>query len=428
MGKVIAAYRRHPWHGQPLAQPIVAGWLNLSQTRLSDLENGPALQNLDRLIGIAEVLGIPQDALWFYLPGHSPSLTNTGVSRPDALLRRVADAASESGRFATVTAELGTHREVLDHARWELGRIAVEYVHAPLNTVVSDLVAARDALFALLEVPQRPGCAREMYFLGGTACLMLAHASQNAGDQKSALTQLRTAWTLADSADHDALRAWARGTSALIHEWTRHPELAISDAQQGHDYPSSPQSRIRLAAIEARAAARCGDHGHAQRAIDRMQAAQDEPGSADEVVELGGLLSFPEPKRAYYLGSTYGLLGQHDLAEHHARAAIQAYETGLPDDRSYGDEALAWLDVTNARLAAGDLDGATAAATPVLSLPPQRRIRQIDTAVARTRQLLLTSAGDRHAAPELRDRLTEYLDTSRGHASALPSSGDSAPR
>jgi hypothetical protein len=69
MGRVIQAYRMHPWHGRPLAQGTVAGWIGLTQTQLSRIENGSAPQDLARLIQWVRVLRIPVHLLWFKVPG-----------------------------------------------------------------------------------------------------------------------------------------------------------------------------------------------------------------------------------------------------------------------------------------------------------------------------------------------------------------------
>jgi hypothetical protein len=59
MGRVIFAYRRNPWHGRPLPQGIVAGWVGLNQTQLSRIETGPPPQDLTKLLQWARVLRIP---------------------------------------------------------------------------------------------------------------------------------------------------------------------------------------------------------------------------------------------------------------------------------------------------------------------------------------------------------------------------------
>ncbi|WP_167667559.1 hypothetical protein [Micromonospora narathiwatensis] len=72
LGRVIRAYRYHPYHGRnPLPQTVVAGWLGITQAQLSRVENGPPLVHLDRLSHWAAMLGIPAFRLWFALPRQS---------------------------------------------------------------------------------------------------------------------------------------------------------------------------------------------------------------------------------------------------------------------------------------------------------------------------------------------------------------------
>lgn len=69
-GKVIQAYRRHPFHGdRPLTQELVAGWFGLTQAQLSRIESGPAVTDLAKLTAWARTLHIPSHLLWFKLPG-----------------------------------------------------------------------------------------------------------------------------------------------------------------------------------------------------------------------------------------------------------------------------------------------------------------------------------------------------------------------
>ncbi|WP_309227194.1 helix-turn-helix domain-containing protein [Micromonospora thermarum] len=70
LGRVIRAYRHHPYHGRAaLPQAVVAGWLGITQAQLSRVENGPPMVHLDRLAHWAQLLHIPPSALWFSLPG-----------------------------------------------------------------------------------------------------------------------------------------------------------------------------------------------------------------------------------------------------------------------------------------------------------------------------------------------------------------------
>ena len=69
MGRVIRAYRTHPFHGNlGLSQEVVASWAGLTQGQLSRVETGSPIVHLDRLIQWARLLGIPAEFLWFSLP------------------------------------------------------------------------------------------------------------------------------------------------------------------------------------------------------------------------------------------------------------------------------------------------------------------------------------------------------------------------
>jgi transcriptional regulator with XRE-family HTH domain len=69
MGRVIRAYRCHPFHGRrPLPQDVVASWMGVTQGQLSRIENGPIIVHLDRLMHWARVFTIPSSCLWFTLP------------------------------------------------------------------------------------------------------------------------------------------------------------------------------------------------------------------------------------------------------------------------------------------------------------------------------------------------------------------------
>lgn len=68
MGRVLRAYRCHPWH-EPAAVPqeVMGGWLHLSQAQISRVETGRARKHLGWLTFVARTLRIPADLLWFRL-------------------------------------------------------------------------------------------------------------------------------------------------------------------------------------------------------------------------------------------------------------------------------------------------------------------------------------------------------------------------
>lgn len=75
IGRVILAYRTHPYHGRVLSQALVGNWLGLTQAQLSRMENGRAPDELSKLVRYAQILDIPPDLLWFSLPNQPPAST-----------------------------------------------------------------------------------------------------------------------------------------------------------------------------------------------------------------------------------------------------------------------------------------------------------------------------------------------------------------
>ncbi|MGH8898737.1 MAG: hypothetical protein ACRDZ4_17380 [Egibacteraceae bacterium] len=88
-----------------------------------------------------------------------------------------------------------------------------------------------------------------------------------------------------------------------------------------------------------------------ERARERFQHDRDDP---------AGVFMFPAAKQSAYAGTALLALGGRDrvataIAE--STRAIELYTVGPPEERSSGDLLAARLDLANAHLANGDLDG-----------------------------------------------------------------------
>ncbi|WP_019062475.1 helix-turn-helix domain-containing protein [Streptomyces prunicolor] len=386
-----------------LRQDDMAFMTGLSQSFLSMLEAGNRrLTNLDKAARFLQGIGTPDALLAPPFREHQdPSMpaqiqhsgTDRDSTRPAArdnpdLSDLAAQAAVQSLHFTDEIAKTNVSDVELEGLEFTLTQIASDYVHAPLRRIFTDLVTTRDRLFALLTGRQPAGQTRELLLLAGTSCLLLAHASQNLGDEDAAIAQLQTAWSFAEQADHNDLRAWVKGTAALIAEWSTRRQTALDYTRQAIQLAPGGQTRIRIAAIEARAAARIGDRTTAMGALENLHRAREQSAAPDALTRFGGLLTFPEAKQEYYIGGTFALLGEHQRAEQHASTAIELYENGPKEHRSYGDEALARLDIVTARIMAGEIDGAGEQLQPILELPADRRIRQLGDAMRGVTRLL----------------------------------------
>ncbi|MGW1411869.1 helix-turn-helix domain-containing protein [Streptomyces sp. NPDC002403] len=379
-GRISRLVRTHTG----FTQRELATMTGISQNFLSQLENGRRrLSDTQKASRFLDGLEAPKGLL-------PASITDdpqprAGHCNPHESIRR---AATESLDFADFITPANTDDDLLAFFYDTLARIATDYVHRPVLPLLDDIVEIRNRLFTLLRGRQNPQHTRELYFLAGTSCLLLAHASQNLGDSTAALAQIRTANVCAHQADHRPLRAWTAGTAALITEWSTRSGRALELIDQAAALAPAGQSRIRIAAIEARTAARNGDHRRSTTALHRMRMAQEEAPEADGLSVFGGILTFPQAKQDYYAGATHTLLGSHDEAEHYAARAIEQYVHGPPEARSYGDEALATIDVIIARLAQGDIETALPALHTILSLPAECRIQQLGHSIQKVTEML----------------------------------------
>jgi transcriptional regulator with XRE-family HTH domain len=365
----------------------------LTQSHVSMLEVGSRRLSPERAQEFMARLAIPSH-IRAAAPGAPAVLQQPGADhthRGGGLPELAAQAAAQSLRFADEQLAAGSlDYGTVDRLTNSITSIAIDYVHAPIESVFIRLLSMRDELFGHLRGMQKPDETKELLFLAGTTCLLMAHASQNLGDESSAHAQIKTAWTLADRANHNGLKAWTRGTAALIAEWSSHPHSAVTHTKGALENAPAGESRVRIAAIQARTAARIGNRALALSSLSTVRLAGEQQSAAgtQQLERFGGLLSFPTAKQDYYIGGTYTLLGEYEKAERHAQAAISAYETGPAHERSYGDEALARMDIVTSRIATNELDGAAEELTKILEMPQELRIRQLGTAVGNVAALL----------------------------------------
>jgi len=118
IGRVIYAYRVHPYHGRPLSQEQVGSWLGMTQAQLSRIENGRAPEELTKLIRYAQILGIPSHLLWFALPGQphasaaaqpdlAPTLTLSAIVNGRPVLLPIDAATARANGLDDLLSEIG---------------------------------------------------------------------------------------------------------------------------------------------------------------------------------------------------------------------------------------------------------------------------------------------------------------------------------
>lgn len=324
-----------------------------------------------------------------------------------ALIMAAAHESSEHAGWAETSNVGETALEQLDA---DVFRIANDYVHvAPLPMVV-EMMRVRRKVYRLLDGHQKPADTAHLYLLAGTLSGLMANASTDLGYHDAAGEQARAAWAYAELAGHNGLRAWTRGMQALIEYWSERPRQAARLAQGAHRWADSPTAKIRIYNIEARMWSRLGNLNEANRCV---QAAAEIRGSAPagDMLhdEIGGVFGFNDAKSHYYAGATHIHLGQADQALEETNQAIEIYTRGPAAQRSYGAESLARVDAASAYLIKGSLDGAIDALGPVLDLPPDKRIAQLDERLTGLRHRIARPAfRNASEAHDLDERIEEF--------------------
>ncbi|WP_280250038.1 hypothetical protein [Nocardia abscessus] len=327
--------------------------------------------------------------------------------------RGLAVDAGMSIEFAEWVSENQPGQLTVDALAYELARIAQQFVHRPPRPLLSELSFLRDEIRVALQAGPPPQRARELLFLGGLAIELLAQITGILGATIAAMRHAVGAESLAERVGHRDLRAWTIGTKALIAEWSGNLPAAIAFAREAMADAPAGHQQIRLATVEARCAARIGQHRAAESAIARAVRAFDSGlAGPDTVAQFGGSLYFRMPKMASYIGTTYRILGDHRNAERWALEAVQAYATGPVHDRSYGHEAISRADIAIIHIERGAVDSAGEVLAPVFDLPACQRVQRVVESMQTVQKSLLTRGDMNGATPgTLGERIDSFVRT-----------------
>lgn len=285
------------------------------------------------------------------------------------------------------------------------------YPTRPLTEVLGHMISIQDTVFTLLEQPQRPAHARQLYFMSAVVGGLLAKASHDLADPHAALAQSRTAWLCAEQADHDGARAWICGLQSLISYWARRPHDSVRYAQRGTDFAirAGNSSVVWLAASEGRAWGLLGHADQARAAIERAERAWSTV-RVDEMDEMGGVATFSRARQLYFAADALAWLpDEAAAAEDYSRQAVDAYDDPTNPDWAFGDAAGSRTDLAIARIHRGEIEGAAEIVAPVLALPAEQRINGIVHSVNRVGRALNGTASA--TGIELQQEIEHYTRT-----------------
>ncbi len=346
---------------QPWMRPKLARALKISADQLADLlEAAPAAADAAPL------------------PDASPPVPARRTDHDRDLVVAVAADSAESALFLRFASASNVDDTLLEQIDADIARLAGDYVSKPVSELFHDIGTLRRGVFELLRGRQHPYQTSHLYLQAGRLCGLVTHVALDLGQYTAAATHSRTAWRCAESAGHNGLRAWIRSVQSLIAYWQQDYRQAAELARAGLPYAESGTIAARLLSLEARATAALGDSASALRAVEAATAAR----STVVAVDLPGVFTFPEAKQWTYAGTALLALGSHrhvNRAIEASSKAIALYESAPQQEQSSGDLLAAHLDLANAHLAHGDLDGVQEKLSMVLDAAPDRRTASISS-------------------------------------------------
>ncbi|GAA3225358.1 hypothetical protein [Actinocorallia longicatena] len=310
-------------------------------------------------------------------PNPADTIENTQTQSD---VERLMTAAERSREFA-MSRHLPVSAEGVEELADEIMGLAQTYLVTPLPNLLGRLISAQESVFSQLELRQKPANARQLYFLATIVGGMLGYAAHDLGKPHVALSHTRTAFMWAEYADHNGLRAWIRGLQSLICFWTGQPREAVRYALAGTEFASTARTTSApwLYACQARAHAALGDAAQAKAMIERATQAQDQVVTND-LDEFGGICSFLPARQTYYAARTLASLpGESANAERYALEAIEMYTDQNQAGWDFSCQADSFLSLALAQARSGEIEGAAASLRPVLDLPPEQRISELNT-------------------------------------------------
>jgi hypothetical protein len=413
LGAKLAAYRRAAGHNQE----SLARLTDYSRSTVANVETGRQhvprefWVHVDGLLDAAGTLIQASDQIEAAVRSEhqavalrsGPVLTGTAGDRGeltgadgagDGPLDVIAMAAAQARDHAERSAVTEIGPGTVEQLTAEVARVGRAYVSAPPLPLFAAMHQVLGRVQDSLERRAYPRQSRELNFLAGALCGLMANASLDLGREEAADDLGRAAWTYGHIIGFGPLMGWARGTQALAAIWDHRYLDAVQHAENGLADVKDGMGAVRLHAIRARALAA---HGERQQARSAMTAARQARAGArrDELHDgMAGEFAFDDAKLCYYDALT--LIDSQDpaAAARAAQTAIRLYRSVPDRSRSYGCEALARVQLAKARLMSGDAGQAAEALAGVLALDPQRRIGSLASQLQACRDLL--------AVPEFR--------------------------
>jgi hypothetical protein len=312
-----------------------------------------------------------------------------GMQAPDlggsTVKREVLMAAHEGGEQAEQAEQRGIGDATLDQLRADVTRLSREYMTGDPFALFLEMRRVRNRMHEALDRRMWPRDATTLYLLLGCLNGLMGVTADDLGYPTAAEELARAGWAYAIAIDHRPLMAKLRLDLATFAYWNGRPREAADIASSGLGYLQSGPTGILLHLNYGRAVAELGEADAARRAISEASEACERE-YHDELTEIGGEFDLSRASERYLTGS---VLIEIPGAASDAATVLESAATlyadgpGPGETHGFGMEALAHVNLAEARLRAGGIEAATQALGPVLALPAGKRIDSIPRRLSR---------------------------------------------
>jgi hypothetical protein len=321
-------------------------------------------------------------------------------------------AAHEGSEQAEQAEQRGIGDATLDQLRADVTRLSREYMTGDPFPLFLEMRRVRNRIHDALDRRMWPRDATTLYFLLGCLNGLMGVSADDLGYPSAAEELWRAGWAYAVAIDHRPLMAKLR-LDLAAHAYGHGRSREAADlASSGLEYLRSGPTGIQLHLEYGRAVAELGEADSAQRAISEAGEVRERE-YRDDLMEIGGEFDLSRASERYLTGSVLIEIPEaaSDAPTVLERAAeLYAAGPGPGETHGFGMEALARINLAEARLRAGGIEAASAALGPVLSLPSGKRIDAIPRRLVRVRAELHAPVFRRSVQARELDEQIEIFD------------------
>jgi len=413
MGKLLLLIHEHTG----ATQTQIATACGVTQPKISDIIRGvQKIEELAVFTRYADGLAMPDHAR--ITLGLAPQASiRTARRRPgpasvlpvtDVVTATAEEVSAENERLA---AECDPNSLAL---LWQESREIARAANRPALDVFITAKRVRLAALNLAGRTHRPSVLSDLYVICGQATALMASSAFDLNHWNESDALAKSAVRYASLAGHTSLETWTIGLTALLANWRREPDIALSHFQHGMQIAPPGQPRARLRYIASRSYALLEDGRSVAEVLSSAQADQDDADRHPDTLssEVGGEFSFGHARAAACAAAAWLDVGDGREALTAAQSALDALKVLPAPRRPLSQINGARIDLATACLLTSDLDTSAEALRPVLSQPPAVRNVSLAGRLARTRTTLLGPEWARNGqARQLADEIGQWLAT-----------------